>query len=196
MSTRFMVIMCIFVLSVSLSFAGDDLINGRDAAILKLVLNAPCSDGSYRVVEPEASLGLLTVFNDQFGEQKQFIIREFRAGGWDIPELVDQLFERNKKAVLLSLRSSPEHGYVIDYEHRYAKYFTKHGGGWDKWYKENPKAHGVASVSLPAYDEKSGLVLVCKGVQTQGLSGYGDLILYRYEDGRLTFLHEVNVWRS
>jgi hypothetical protein len=77
--------------------------------------------------------------------------------------LVEKFFEKNKKSSRLSLKSDRSKGYVIDYDGRFRRYFEKDGGGWEPWYKENPNAHGMTSVSLPVFDENSGIVMVYKG---------------------------------
>jgi hypothetical protein len=119
---------------------------------------------------------------------------EFKGG--DIASLVDRLFERNKQTFRLSIKSSAKDGYVVDYDGKYRAYFKENGGGWEKWYKENPTAHGITTVSLPVYDEKSGLVLVYKGTQTHWRTGAGWVILYNYEKGKLKELKKVMMWIS
>lgn len=116
-----------------------------------------------------------------------------------IGALVDQLFARNKgsgtrQAVRLTLVSSLTNGYVVDHDGKYAKYFRNDGGSWPRLYEENPKVRGVATVSLPAYDEKTGLVVLYKGTHEHGLQGRGEAILYRYESGKLRKLKSVTLW--
>jgi len=50
------------------------------------------------------------------------------------------------------------------------------------------------TISLPAYDEKTGLVVLYKGTHIHGLRGSGEAILYRYESGRLKRLKSVTLW--
>ena len=69
-------------------------------------------------------------------------------------------------------------------------------GGWEKLYRENPKARGMVEISLPAYNEKSDLVLVYVGIQFHELFGHGWLILYRFNDGELGELIRQGVWVS
>jgi len=85
---------------------------------------------------------------------------------------------------------------VIDYDGKFANYFKEDGGGWEKWYKENPKAHGITTVSLPAYDPKTGLVLLYMGTQVHWLAGSGRVILYSYEKGELKELKRLEMWIS
>ena len=106
------------------------------------------------------------------------------------------LFERNQKTVRLSIPSDVKHGYIIDYDRKYEKYFDKDGGGWRAWHKEKPKAVCNTQVSRPAYDKKSGLVLLYMGNQADALAGAGFVLLYKYENGRLKELGRVEVWIS
>ena len=113
--------------------------------------------------------------------------------------LVDQLFERNKmsgtkKAPQLSLASSATNGYVVDYDSKYGKYFRNDGGSWARFYGENPKARGIVTISLPAYDDKTGLALVYRGTHEHGLRGWGEVILYKYEKGKLRKLNSTTLW--
>ena len=85
---------------------------------------------------------------------------------------------------------------MIDFDGKYKKYFKNDGGGWEKWYKENPKAHGSTTVSLPVYDRKTGCVLEYKGTQSHWLAGSGWVILYKYEKGELKEINRVMLWIS
>jgi hypothetical protein len=78
----------------------------------------------------------------------------------------------------------------------YLKYFDPNGGGWEKLYKDHPKAHGITTVSLPAHDLKSGMVLIYTGTQTHWLAGSGHIILYKYENGKLKELKRVETYIS
>jgi hypothetical protein len=113
----------------------------------------------------------------------------------EVAELVDRLFERNKKPVRLSIESRPKDGYVVD-DGRYQKYFEDGGGGWDEFYKEDPQPWGMTEVMLPVYDQETGLVLVYQGTRSGPLSGSGNVTLYRYEKGALEELDQVEVWAS
>lgn len=117
--------------------------------------------------------------------------------GADIDLLFSALVKRNRKSKKLPLKSSPENGYIVDYDRKFEKYFIDEGvGGWEKLYRENPKARGMVEISLPAYNEKSNLVLVYVGIQFYELFGHGWLILYRFNDGELRELIRQGVWVS
>jgi hypothetical protein len=148
----------------------------EEGALLALVLHECYSNNGYTVVSSEA------VLRGGDSEASKKYIQEHlpRAGG-----LVDRLFDRNKRTTRLSIKSFQKDGYVVDYDGRFGKYFEKNGGGWRKWYEENPNAHGFTTVSLPVYDDESGFVLVYKGTQLDWLAGSGWVILYRYETKEL-----------
>jgi hypothetical protein len=129
-------------------------------------------------------------------DSKDAIIRFFQADGHVVSELVEKLYQRNEKPVRLTLKSSPKDGYVIDVDGKYAKYFEENGGGWDKLYKENPKAKGITTISLPVYDHKTGLVLIYVGTQLHSLMGGGGVILYGYKKGKLKKINYLTLWNS
>lgn len=115
----------------------------------------------------------------------------------DINLLLSALIERNKKSIKLPLKLSPENGYIVDYNRKFDKYFTDEGiDGWEKLYRENPKARGMVEISLPAYNKKSNLVLVYIGIQFHELYGYGFLILYSFNDNKLKELVRQRIWFS
>jgi hypothetical protein len=176
--------------------AAEGAPTNEENAILTLVLSEPYKDGGYTVVDAQTHGYGKDSKEDK--EQREYIVKKMKAAGHDVSGLVNQLFEHNQKSVRLTLKSAPEKGYLIDYDRKYSKYFDQKGkgGGWDQWYKENPKAHGHTTVSLPAYDPKTKLVLIYKGTQSHWLAGAGYIILYRYENGKLVELYKVMLWIS
>lgn len=170
-----------------------------DAAILSLVLQRSFEDNGYTVVLPDTDLftgeGKFTTA-DQIDQAKKRLAQEFETPGFHASDLIDSLYKRNQKAVRLTVKSAPQRGYIFDYDHHYSKYFEKNGGGWKKLYKQNPKAHGMTTVSLPAHDVKSGLVLVYTGTQSHGLAGSGWIVLYKYQNGKLRELKRVMLYVS
>ena len=177
---------------------GESQATNLDNTILALVLTESYADGGYAVVYPKAAFQLMEVQPEEVKRSlKHFPNR--RDTNDVVNSLVDRLFERNRlsgtrKAVQFSLPSSPTNGYVLDYDAKYGKYFKNDGGGWPQFYKENPKAHGIITVSLPAHDEQSGLVLIYRGISQHGLQGKGELILYKLEKGQLSQIDRVVLW--
>lgn len=197
MKTKFLVVLITLVLATPQVWAADEKISDQDVAVITLVLKDSFDDGGYTVVSPETEITHFDADDSEEGKRlKKYIQRELRVKGVNINALVNQLSDRNKKPSRLSIKSSPKDGFLIDYDGKYEKYFEKDGGGWEKWYKENPKAHGNTRVSLPAYDEKNGLVLIYKGRQSHWLAGAGYIILYSYKNGELKELRRVNLWVS
>jgi hypothetical protein len=197
MNKRLLTVLITMVLIIAGACATKDKMTGQEATILALVLKHSYTDGGYTVVSPKARLlHMDTADSQEVAERKKYIRKHLQTEGVDTVKLVDQLFERNKKAVRLSIKSSPKEGYIVDYDGKYEKYFKKDGGGWEKWYKENPKAHGSTTVSLPICDEKSGYVLVYIGTQMHWLAGAGWIILYKYEKGELKELKQLMLWIS
>ena len=79
---------------------------------------------------------------------------------------VDRLFDKNRTPQRLKLESHPDKGYLIDYKGRFARYFEGKGGGWNARHWDHPEAHGHVRVTLPAYDEKEGMVLIYTDTQS------------------------------
>ena len=169
----------------------------EENAVLRLVLEGGFEDGGYTVVDPQTSLGNYN-FSDteQIARAKQSIRREIAIAEHDVSALVDQLFQKNAKATTLTLPSAPGNGYLIDKDGQFQKYFLEGGGGWEAWYKDHPKAHGMTTVSRPAIDEVNDLVLVYTGVQLDWEVGSGWIILYEYKEGKLKELKRAMLWIS
>ena len=185
------------LLAASVVWAADHKATEEENKILSLVLKRPFADGGYTVVGPETGWSHLDSGDaKEIGRSKRHIAEHLQTNGIVVTNLVERLFERNRKPVRLTLKSSVKDGYVIDFDGKYANYFEKDGGGWKKWYEENPKAYGYTTVSLPVYDPTTGLVLVYTGTQSHWLAGSGWVILYRYEKGELKEISKVEIWIS
>ncbi|MCE5239454.1 hypothetical protein LLH23_13340 [bacterium] len=168
-----------------------------DNRILALALTHKYEDGGYTVVNGETGTGV-TATNDpkELEQTKQYVIKQLRLPGVDVGKLMDAFAAKNRRAVKLTLPSAPEQGYLIDTEGEYGKYFQQDGGGWERWYKEHPKAHGSTTVSLPVWDKESGTVLLYMGTQSHWLAGAGHLIAYKYDGTTLQEIARVMLWIS
>jgi hypothetical protein len=198
MKQAFLASLMIVAVTMASGWAAENQSTNLDNTILALALSDAYANGGYVVVRPKAEL-------DNVESSTAQHIKEWlssRAGG-DTPAvigaLVDQLFERNrgsgtKQALRLTLASSVTNGYVVDHDGKYAKYFRNDGGSWPRFYEENPKVRGIVTISLPAYDERTGLVVLYRGTHEGGLQGYGEAILYRYEGGKLRKLNSITLW--
>lgn len=197
MDRRYAIILAVSMIIAAFCLWAEDGKQLDDNSILSLVLTRSYDDGGFTVVASETALshGNLNDPTEAKGT-KGYLLKNIKIEGCDVSALIDRLIERNKKSVRLTLKSSPEKGYAVDYEGKYKRYFEKDGGGWEKWYKENPRAHGLTEVSLPVYDPKSDIVLVYVGTQGHWLAGSGFVIAYRYEDSKLVELCRVMMWIS
>ena len=191
------VILGVMALAATSARGADNQATNLDDSILALALAGPSTNGSYVAVYSKAGLDCVDI------SQAQAIKRSLSGRGADavIGSLVDQLFARNKssatrQAVRLTLTSSLTNGYVVDHDEKYVRYFQNDGGGWPRLYEENPKCRGMITVSLPAYDKKTGLVMLYKGVHEHGLQSFGEVILYRHESGKLKKLSTLPLWRA
>jgi hypothetical protein len=181
-------------------WAAENKPTEEENTLLKLILKQSYPDGGYTVVAPDTSI--FGGFSDASEETKKFKsgiaanLNIFGTNNVAITELIDRLYKRNEKPTRLTIQSVQKDGYLIDFDRKFEKYFAKDGGGWEKWYKENPKAHGFTNISLPVYDRMTGLVIVYKGTQSHWLAGRGNLILYRFQNGELKELTKAELWIS
>ena len=186
----------------SLIGSAQEVTTDEENAVLSLVLQWKFEDGGYTVVDPKTRLRNYDLSDtNEIAQAKQYIRTNIAIAEHDVSALVDQLFQKNAKAATLTLPSAPGNGYLIDkdghfQEYFQKKYFLKDGGGWGRWYKDNPKAHGLTKVSRPVIDEANGLVLVYRGTQVHLLVGSGWIILYEYKDGKLKELKRAMLWVS
>jgi hypothetical protein len=175
----------------------EDVKINKDNEILALALKRSYKDGGYTIVAPETRLSHLDLKDtEEIQQTKKYIFDHMVSEGYDLSKLLDLFFERNAIPVRLSIKSSPENGYLVDYDRMYEKYFEKNGGGWEQWYQEHPKTHGWTTVSLPAYDPESKIVLIYMGTQSNWLAGSGFLIVFKYENGSLKELTRLMLWIS
>ena len=169
----------------------------NDPSVTTKFLQDLKDDPPYTVVAPQTSFGLEVPNDPNEVEQcKKHIKEDLKIRGYDLTEVIDLLFERNKTSVRLTLESSRTHGYIVDYDGERDKYFKKDGGGWEKWYKDHPRSTGFTSVSLPAYDPKTGIVLVYEGIMHDGTFGSGGFIAYKYKRGKLRQIGYAGLWIS
>ena len=191
-----MLIVTILCLAAVASFA-QDVTTDEENKLLSLVLDHKFEDGGYTVVGPQASLSdYVSSDSNDIAKAKSYLKQNFRREGHDIDPLVDQLFARNAAAARISLPSAPDKGYLIDADGKFGKYFEKDGGGWEKWRKDNPKAHGSTQGSRPACDKEKHLLLIYMGTQSDWLAGAGWFLLYDYQEGKLELLNRIMAWVS
>lgn len=196
MSKQLMMIL-IFCLLLSTSCAAGEDTPVEDSLLLSLVLQRSFEDGGYTVVSPQTKIFIDVNDPEEVEETKEYILESLKMEGRNIRKLVDLLFERNKTPVRLPLESSPEDGYLIDDEGKFINYFLEEDGdGWEKWRLENPKAHCMTSVSLPAYDTKTNVFVIYIGTQCDWLAGVGWVIAFKYENDQLSELGRVALWVS
>ena len=144
----------------------------------------------YTVVRPQTKFNIIQPDN----ERREYIKKKLKIEGYDITFILDELFEKNKKSVPLDIQTKLPKGYKIDFENKFNKYFEKEGGSWTKLHEENPNVFGLTNVSRPAYDKKNGIVLIYIDILTGGLSGYGMIFAYKYDENKLTLLGKLGLW--
>ena len=195
-------VICIIISFFQVTACADTTKPVKDNVIISLILTGEYEGGGYTIVTPQTGLPFHLDFSkpEQIQKHGEYIKNSFRQAGYDIDTLVDRLFERNSKSYRLTLDASPENGYIIDYDGRYAYYFSTDNPewerGWQRLREDYPDAHGITTLSLPVYDPATGFVLAYVGWQGDYVWGEGNLILYRYGDGQLRELFRLMVWIS
>ena len=167
--------------------------------LLALILKWPDSNGGHTVVKPDTAVGS----GDQFALESNRqslnarITREFNTETLDLAPLVSQLFELNNKYSRLTLESSVEDGYYVDYDGYFARYFEEYRpNSWERLRRENRKAECFTTVSLPAYEPQTGYLIVYMGVQCDWEMGFGGIYIYHYSDEVLKLVGKLGLWVS
>ncbi len=150
--------------------------------------------GGYNVVSPATVVAPLWGTDTGSTEaRKQTILSALARKNPAAASLVERLYQRNTASVQLTLKSDPEHGYIID-DGSYAGLFQPGGGGWAKWRRAHPKARGYIRFSRPVYDEATGLFLIyIEG--RDPVSGIGVVKLMKDDKGTLTTVGVVQLWK-
>jgi len=150
--------------------------SASDEDIIKLILDSGPSQSRYDVIDPQMSLKYIS-------DSESYIRSRFQEEG--LGSLVNNFFVKNAEPKLMDIPSSPERGYVIDYDGKYRSYFENDAGGWVKFRQENPKVAAMVDISAPSYDPRTGLVMIYIGWAGDGFLGGEEILVYKYIFGRL-----------
>jgi hypothetical protein len=122
--------------------------------------------------------------------RRQRILDDLRVEGLDLTPLLDALVDVNRTPVRLHMTSDRGNGYLMDHTGEYRR------GSWHAFYKDHPDSLGVAEVSRPIYDEKTGILLIYVCLHRGTRAGRGSLFAFKYEGGILKKLAEAELWIS
>lgn len=102
----------------------------------------------------------------------------------DLSKFARIFFARNEYQGQITCTSSQKDGFLLD---------TGECGG-----KGDSKYRGHSSVSIPVYDEKTGLVLVYREIYHGPLAASGWIFLYHYDrtTERVTLVRKLDIWIS
>ncbi len=185
----------------------DETLDTEDNRIISLVLSEFFGDKpGYRVVDPQLALpyiGTSSEDREHFGGWIQnglFIPyvqsnpAPSRIGEDNFADFVDRFLLKNITLGLLTIESSPQDGYYIDYDSKFARYFKSgEEAGWRRMSFCRPSV-GMADVSLPIYDAETGLIIIYLGTRDAPLVGSGYIFLLQMQDGELQIISNVLVW--
>lgn len=168
-----------------------------ESRVISLCLQSLPINGGYTVVLPETYFDHFDLSDqEEIQSTKAYIKEHLKIEGYDMAPLLDEFFKMNKESISLNLKSSTKKGYFIDYDGTYQSYLKNGGGGWQKWYEENPKAYGLTKISRPVYDSDNGIVLIYRGTTAGMLAGSGYIVAYKYEGNGMKELGHVMLWAS
>lgn len=159
----------------------------------RLGTQSDVKENHYTVVYSDTSMPFIDIV------KKTSTIKEFSDKyGYDFTNLLNRLVEINQESTRLNVDSSVHDGYYIDYDGVFSRYVTNDEySGWLRLQMFHPQVWGFSSISLPAYDSESGYVLIYVGNRMNSITHYssgGDIAIYRYIDGELTFLDYMIMW--
>ncbi|HEY97464.1 MAG TPA: hypothetical protein G4O16_04710, partial [Dehalococcoidia bacterium] len=170
------------------------------AWLIALILTQELDEGEYHIYSPDMSFGIMggQAASTSFGGGKEYLIESFREQGVEVGKLFEVLLQRNQAPERMQIPSSLEDGYLIDYDGYFISYFKNDPemNGWQRLRDENPCAHAFVTISVPAYDPETGIILVYIGWQGDWLFGSGDIYAFEYDGIRLKEIAIINLWIS
>ncbi len=125
-----------------------------------------------------------------------WIKKRFQSKGYNFDELLDLLVERNQNSATLSINLPSDYGYIFDDSDQFDKYFEEGGGNWTKLREEHPRFFGFKTISLPVFDPASKTGLIYTELTTGFLSGSGMISAFRYDQGEITHLDGIILFKK
>lgn len=171
----------------------DDSMTRDEERIIALVLKLEHPKDGYTVVNRRTNLGGPVKFESREIERLK---EDVELPNLDISQLVDLLVAKNRKEAIVGLKSDQRSGYLVDADGSFQKYWEGSSWDWEKMQKDRPKARSLSWVSRPAFDKKSGIVLIYLNQLRSDYDGEGFVIVYEYKNGKLKELKRVMIWIS
>lgn len=171
-----------------------EYVDSEENWITEVILENLFCNGTYTIVDPVTESYWIDDLDSTW--LKARFVREISLSNFDY-RLLDEFLEINQIPVQLSFSSSIPKGYWIDYNNDFQRYFDSNwGGGW--WGKRiaHPLSIGMTQISRPVYDAATGYGVISVGTQYDWLTGSGDIILFKYENGNFIILGQVMIWIS
>ena len=168
-------------------------------SLLRFILSSQYDDGGYKIVNPYMGLsyGGFSAAITSYGGAYGRLVDALEAEGCDVLKMTTALNERNNQPEPLTIPSSPQDGYIIDYDNGMATYFDNRDiDGWEVFWEKNPESGGYTTISAPVYDPETGIILVYYDTVGGWLAGIGHLVAFRYRDGVFEGIAEVQLWVS
>ncbi len=188
----------------------SETLDTEENRVLSLVLVHLLDDSpGYDVISPESSTqGLFHpfVFNERedaiywikyqlwlHDEQEQIVT--YGLEDETLSRLIEHFLVINDNPSPLTLKSSPQDGYYIDYDGKYSRYFDNDSGlGWLRMHLCRPMTK-MTYISLPAYDPETGLVLMYIDTTSGEFTSVGHIYLMKIENEQLETLIQVILYR-
>jgi hypothetical protein len=132
-------------------------------------------------------------------QRREYLYRDLEFDDDVKQKLIEQFLENNREKQSLQLPAVRGTGFIVDYDGKFNRYFDDDEGGWDALYPDYPNADGYYTVSMPAYDPESSLVLIyCSLIF--GLfgadEGLRDVYVFHYRDHALSLVTWEMIWMT
>ena len=111
-------------------------------------------------------------------------------------ELVERLFNENDKSVAITLTSDERQGYHIASDAEYRRFIVNNRREWLQLIKDTPNLSGLITVSIPAYEPPSGILLVYLAITTSFNASKGYIMEFELKEKQLRLLKELVLWVS
>ena len=166
--------------------------------IIPLILTYHRQQGEYCVVNPELgfSFGRYTTLPTGRSYTLEEMYDGFLKQGVDVRGQLLNVLTNYSPIRVMNISSSPEEGYLIDYNHQFLSIFDKYtlSDGWKKFHQLNPFAGTYVTISWPVYSPETKVVLVYYYWANDWTTTGADIIAFEFDGSSLKELARLNLW--
>jgi hypothetical protein len=168
-------------------------------------LSSQMTPGSFIVLNPVTRAAIFTKTESEEAKQQRreetlkYFADYYDSNHYDISAVYDRYIEVNQNPIVLTIKSSKADGYYIDYNNRLTEFLEGKYPGIEVYMRDFVDFPGYGAsfyISMPAYDPVTGYVLMEVDFVGGMTSGGGNLLLFKYENGKLVEIAAKNLWIS